>query len=174
MIADLKNAYIHRFQNTMTESSDPENSVEQSIIPASKARRSAGLFSWGNIVAMLPGLFIVPVLLYGEPGKMVMVFMFIIMLVPMILWFGVSIAIYIIAKHNPNERVGYFTQQAAYRYYGVVGFIVVVGTFFGTDVNLWIWTWVISAAILVPLSIRDLILIRKEQWVDVEREGEAS
>jgi hypothetical protein len=145
---------------------------EKITVSAQKARRSAGLFNWGNIIAMLPGLFIVPILMFAEPEKMTVIFMFIIMLVPMILWFGVSIAIYIIAKHNPNERVGYFTQQAAYRYYGVVGFIVVVGTFFGTDVNLWIWTWLISALILVPLSIRDLFLIKKEQWADVEIEGE--
>lgn len=146
---------------------------EKVVVPAMKARRSAGLFSWGNIIAMLPGLFIVPILLFGHPEKMAMIFMFIVMLVPMILWFGISIAIYIIAKHNPNERVGHFTQQAAYRYYGVVGFIVVVGTFFGTDVNLWVWTWIVSALILVPLSIRDLFLIKKEQWADVEVEGEA-
>ena len=158
----------------MTDTPLNEKSGEKAIVPAKRARRSAGLFSWGNIIAMLPGLFIVPVLLFGEPEKMTMVFMFIIMLVPMILWFGVSIAIYIIAKHNPNERVGHFTQQAAYRYYGIIGFIVVAGTFFGTDVDLWIYTWLISAAILVPLSIYDLILIKKEQWADVEIEGEAS
>ena len=158
----------------MTQASHPENNREKTVVPAAKARRSAGLFSWGNIIAMLPGLFIVPVLLLGEPEKMAMIFMFIIMLVPMILWFGVSIAIYIIAKHNPNERVGHFTQQAAYRYYGIIGFIVVAGTFFGTDVDLWIYTWLISAVILVPLSLRDLFLIKKEQWADVEIEGEAS
>ncbi|MEJ2141547.1 MAG: hypothetical protein P8Y24_04195 [Gammaproteobacteria bacterium] len=153
----------------MTRSS----SSEKVVVPATRARRSAGLFSWGNIIAMLPGLIIVPILLFGHPEKMAMIFMFIVMLVPMILWFGVSIAIYIIAKHNPNERVGHFTQQAAYRYYGVVGFIVVVGTFFGTDVNLWVWTWIVSALILVPLSVRDLFLIKKEPWADVEVEGEA-
>lgn len=148
------------------------SSSHKTIIPAVNARRSAAMFSWGNIIAMLPGLFIVPILILGSPDKMVMIFMFIIMLVPMILWFGVSIAIYIIAKHNPNERVGHFTQQAAYRYYAIVGFIVVAGTFFGTDVDYWIATWVISALILVPLSIRDLFLIKKEHWTDVEIEGE--
>lgn len=148
-------------------------STHETVVPAIRARRSAGMFSWGNIIAMIPGLVIVPILLFGSPEKMAMIFMFIIMLVPMILWFGVSIAIYIIAKHNPNERVGHFTQQAAYRYYAIVGFIVVAGTFYGTDVNMWIWTWLISAIILVPLSIRDLFLIRKEQWVDVEIEGES-
>ena len=153
---------------------DTPSSEEKLVVPANRARRSAGLFSWGNIIAMLPGLFIVPILLFGDPEKMAMVFMFISMLVPMILWFGVSIAIYIIAKHNPNERVGHFTQQAAYRYYGIIGFIVVAGTFFGTDVDLWIYTWLIAATILVPLSIRDLLLIKKEQWADVEIEGEAS
>ena len=146
---------------------------EIKVVPAKSARRSAGLFNWGNILAMLPGLFIVPVLLFGQPEKIHMVFMFIVMLVPMILWFGVSIAVYIIAKHNPNERVGHFTQQAAYRYYGVVGFIVVAGTFFGTDVDLWIYTWLISAIILVPFSMRDLYLIKKEPWADVQIEGEA-
>ncbi|MGD8484642.1 MAG: hypothetical protein PVF81_07275, partial [Thioalkalispiraceae bacterium] len=105
-------------------------------VSAGRAKRAAGMFSWGNIIAMLPGLFIVPVLLFGSPEKMAMIFMFIVMLVPMILWFGISIAIYIIAKHNPNERVGHYTQQAAYRYYAVVGFIVVLGTFYGTDVKL--------------------------------------
>ena len=153
----------------MSESSSPHTIT----IPATRARRSAGMFSWGNIIAMLPGLFIVPILIFGSPDKMTMIFMFIIMLVPMILWFGISIAIYIIAKHNPNERVGHFTQQAAYRYYAVIGFIVVAGTFYGTDVDYWIGTWLISALILVPLSIRDLFLIKKEQWADIEFEGEA-
>jgi hypothetical protein len=41
-------------------------------------------------------------------------------------------------------------------------------------VKLWIWTWLISALILVPLSVRDLYLIKKEQWVDFEVKGDAS
>ena len=159
--------------SSLPESSQSDQTMKK-VVSAASARRSAGMFSWGNIIIMLPGLFFLPILFFGTPEKMSSIFMFILMLIPMILWFGLSIAIYIIAKHNPNQRVGYFTQQAAHRYYATVGFIVVAGTFYGNDVNYWLGTWVIAALILVPLSVRDIFLIKKEQWFDVEIEGEAS
>ena len=139
-------------------------------ISAKSARNTAALFNYGNIVAMLPGLFVVPTLLFGTAERMSMIFMLIATIVPMILWFAVSIVIYIIARHHPNERAGHYTQQAAYRYYGVVGLIVVAGTFYGTNVNYWLATWVVCALILVPWSAFDLIRIFKEQWQDTHVE----
>ena len=136
------------------------------IITAKSARNTAALFNYGNVIAMLPGLFVVPTLLFGSAGHMSMIFMLIATIVPMILWFAVSIVIYIIARHHPNERAGHYTQQAAYRYYAVVGLIVVAGTFYGTNVNYWLATWVVCARILVPWSLIDLIRIFKEQWHD--------
>jgi len=136
-------------------------------ISAKSARNTAALFNYGNIIAMLPGLFVVPSLLIGSTERMSMIFMLIATIVPMILWFAVSIMIYIIARHHPNERTGHYTQQAAYRYYGVVGLIVVAGTFYGTNVNYWLATWVVCALVLVPWSLFDVIRIFKEQWQDI-------
>jgi hypothetical protein len=113
-----------------------------SIIPAKSARFSASLFNYGNIISML-----LPVPLG-------------------IFWFGMSMMVYAMNRHHPNKRVGHYTQQAAYRFYGVLGFIILPGTAFTTGLTPWLITWAISALILVPLSVRDLIRIRKEEWQD--------
>ena len=142
-------------------------------ISAKSARKIAGLFNWGNILALLPGLIALLWVGLENPDRMAMIVMFIMMIVPNILWFAASIVIYIIARHHPNERVGHYTQQAAYRYYAIIGIIVVAGTFYGTDVRLWLITWLITTLILVPWSIVDLIRIRKESWQETIFEHEA-
>lgn len=137
-------------------------------ITANSARKIASLFNIGNIIAMSPGLFVVPFTLFGSPERMTVIFMLILMIVPSILWFAASIVVYIIARHHPNERAGHYTQQAAYRYYAVVGVIVVAGTFYGTNANYWIITWAVCALVLIPWSILDLIRIyKKENWQDM-------
>ena len=83
-----------------------------------------------------------------------------------IFWFGASMVIYAMTRHHPNPRVGYYTQQAAYQFYGVLGLVVVVATFFGTEFFYWMITWAISAAILIPMSIYSLMKIKNEQWQD--------
>lgn len=150
-----------------------EQSLQQKIIAATSARKSASLFNWGNILAILPGLIAVAMVGTESTDRMAIIVMFIMMIVPNILWFAASIVIYIIARHHPNERVGHYTQQAAYRYYAIIGVIVVAGTFYGTEVKLWLITWIITALILVPWSIFDLVKIRKENWQDVTIEQEA-
>lgn len=145
-----------------------EKSNETKIILAANARKFARFFNIGNLVSLLPGLIVAPILLLGELERISTIFMFIAMIVPPILWFGLSIMIYIIARHHPNERVGYFTQQAAYRYYGMIGVVIPVGTFFGTDWRLWIMMGGVVALILVPWTIWELIKIQKEDWQDIE------
>ena len=112
------------------------------MVPARSSRFAAKIFNYGNIIAM-----IIPLPLG-------------------ILWAGASMLVYAMNRHHPNERVGHYTQQAAYRLYGVLGFVVVVATFFGTDPMLWAITWAISAAILIPWSIIDLRRIGRETWTD--------
>jgi len=149
-----------------------EQTATQKIIPGKSARVSAGLFNWGNILAILPGLIAVFMVGTESTNRMAIITLFIMMIVPNILWFAASIVIYIIARHHPNERVGHYTQQAAYRYYAIIGVIVVAGTFYGTSVKLWLITWVITALILVPWSIVDMVRIRKEVWQDIIIEQE--
>lgn len=137
-------------------------------IRAESSRMSARLFSIGNLLAFLPGLLVAPFILLSDPERTAMILMFVAMIVPPILWFGFSIMIYIIARHHPHEVVGYYTQQSAYRYYGMIGLIIPVGTFFGTDWELWIITGGAVGLVLVPWTIWDLIQIQKYNWQDIE------
>lgn len=137
-------------------------------ISAASVRRSARLFSLGNLFAMLPGLILAPLILLTRPEGATMIYMFVLMMVPPILWFGISIMVYIIARHHPNPKVGEYTQHAAYRYYGMFGIVIPVGTFFGTNWQLWILTGGIVALVLIPWSLWDLWRINHDDWQDME------
>lgn len=138
------------------------------IITAANARMFARLFNIGNLISVLPGLIVAPIMLLSELERVTMVFLFIAMIVPPILWFGLSIMIYIISRHHPNTLVGQYTQQAAYRYYGMIGVVIPVGTFFGTDWEMWILMGGIVAAVIVPWTVWELIKTQKEDWQDTK------
>ncbi len=135
-------------------------------VSARSAKLSASLFNYGNIAAVAPGLVLAPYILLAQPAGMSMILLFVLMMVPPILWFGVSMVVYALARHHPDPQVGHFTQQAAYRFYGMFGLIIPVGTFYGTDWRLWILTGGIVAAILIPWSLLDLRRIGRTHWQD--------
>ena len=113
-------------------------------LPGHKARSAAAVFNYGNIIAI-----IVPV-----PLGM--------------LWLGLSMLVYAMNRHHPNPRVGHYTQQAAYRFYGIAGFFVAAATFIpGGGWTWYLAAWAMAAAILIPWSIVDLIRIRRERWDDL-------
>ena len=112
------------------------------LITAQSAKRSASWFNYGNLLAILIPM---PV---------------------MVLWFGGSITLYTMMRHHPNPRVGYYTQWAAYRFYGLLGLVVVVATFYGTSIYAWLITWGVLAAIMIPWTLYDLLRIHKEHWQD--------
>lgn len=93
------------------------------------------------------------------------------MLIPFplaVFWFGISMLIYALHRHHPDERVGLYTQWAAYRFYGVMGLIIPVGTFFPGDGWMpWLIAWVLGLIIIVPWSLWSLARVRKEQWHDI-------
>lgn len=140
------------------------------IISAKSARMIARLFNLGNLFSLLPAMIISPIIIFTEIERTMMIMMFIAIIVPFILWFGISIMIYIIARHHPNEMVGHFTQMAAYRYYGMIGIIIPVGTFYGTDWELWIITAGIVGVLLIPWTLVCLYKIQKANWQDTEIE----
>lgn len=147
-------------------SQTPEVPAEPQLISARSARFTATLFNVGNIVAMLPGLLLAPYILLAKPAGTAMVLLFVLMIVPPILWFGASMVVYAMARHHPNPQVGHFTQQAAYRFYGSFGLVIPLGTFYGTDWRLWIITGGVVALVLIPWSILDLYRIRHAEWLD--------
>jgi hypothetical protein len=117
---------------------------DTAVLSGRKARFAAAVFNYGNIIAML-----LPV-----PLGM--------------LWLGLSMLVYAMNRHHPNPRVGYYTQQAAYRFYAVSGFFVAIATFIpGGGWNYYLVAWALAAAILIPWSILDLMRIRRECWDDM-------
>ena len=145
-----------------------QDSEETKIIPAKNALMFARLFNLGNLLSLLPGLIVAPLILLADQERTSMIFMFIAMIVPPILWFGLSIMIYIISRHHPNPLVGHYTQQAAYRYYGMIGIVIPVGTFFGTDWKPWSLMGGLVGLILVPWTIWELVKTQKEDWQDIK------
>lgn len=119
-----------------------EDQPRSKIVSAGSARRAALIFNIGNIVAItLPPL-----------GM---------------LWMAASMLIYTMNRHHPDERVGHYTQQAAYRLYGVVGFFVAAATFIpGRGLVYYLVAWGLAAAVLIPWSLLDIVRIRREQWQD--------
>ncbi len=117
----------------------------ETIVSAEKSKRAAKLFTYGNIASVL-----IPFPIF-------------------IFWFGASMLIYAFHRHHPNPRVGYYTQKAAYNYYALAGFLSVVMLFASGDFFYrygWI-LWAFCALFLIPLSIRDLMKVNKEEWQDV-------
>ncbi len=121
-----------------------EDTIIGKVARGSSARRAASLMNYGNLVAILIPF---PLLIF---------------------WFGASMLVYALNRHHPDPRVGHYTQQAAYRFYGVTGFFVAVATFIPG--GGWIWhlaAWIVAALILIPWSILDLRRIYREDWADI-------
>lgn len=132
------------------------------IIPAANQRRAASWFDYGNLIVIcLAGI---PLLLAGNATGKTMIFATAGAIIPIILWFGGSMLLYALNKHHPNPKVGHYTQWAAYRFYAVTGSLIVIGTFFPSDITYYQVFWAIAAAILIPWSIIDLRKIQRDDW----------
>ncbi|HUX62480.1 hypothetical protein [Sulfuricella sp.] len=121
----------------------------EKLISAAQCRRSAQIFIIGSIIAVL-----VPPLL--------------------MVWIAASIFAYASIAHHPDMRVREYQRWAGYRFYGLVGTLVVVLNFSGAmqawlggGKNLVFTVWVVSLLVIVPLGIRDLIRISRENWQDM-------
>ncbi len=131
-------------------------------------RRAASTFDWGNLISVsLAG---VPLFLVGSEVGIATIVAAILGIVPLIFWFGASMMVYAMCRHHPDERVGRFTQWAAYRYYALMGSLIVVATFFPPDLDYYRAYWVVAAIILVPWTLFALHRIYREDWTDVQIE----
>ena len=124
--------------------------LKQKIVTAEESRKSAKIFNYGNIASVL-----IPFPLF-------------------IFWFGASMFVYALYRHHPNPRVGYYTQKAAYNYYAMAGLLVPVLTFAPGDffTKYWWLIWGLCAAFLIPLSVWEIIKINREEWHDIEIQGD--
>lgn len=123
-----------------------EKTAIGAVARGSSARTAATLMNYGNIIAL-----IFPPLI--------------------IFWFGASMLVYAMNRHHPNPKVGHYTQQAAYRFYGVTGFFLAAATFIpGGGWNYYLIAWALAAVIIIPWSILDLVRIYKDEWIDIPLE----
>jgi len=126
----------------------------EKMVSAAQCRRSAQIFIIGSMIAVL-----VPPLL--------------------MVWIAASIFAYAAIAHHPDMRVREYQRWAGYRFYGLVGTLIVVLNFsgelkdvLGGGMNLLFTVWALSLLVVVPLGIRDLIRISRENWQDMMVEVE--
>jgi len=118
---------------------------DRRVLSGRSSRTAAASFSYGTIAAVL-----LPIPLG-------------------ILWTGAAILVYAMNRHHPYERVGEYTQRAAYRFYGVAGGFIAVASFFpGSGVGFFLVVWALAAAALISLSVRDLVQIYRSDWPDLD------
>lgn len=88
----------------------------------------------------------------------------------LMIWIAASIFVYASVAHHPNPRVVHYNRVAGYRFYGVAGAMVVFGQpiygLFGNWHGL-LAVWAVIALTVIPLGIRDLIRVRRENWQDM-------
>ena len=121
-----------------------EDTVIGKVARGSSAKQAAALMNYGNLIAILIPF---PLLIF---------------------WFGASMLVYAMNRHHPNPKVGHYTQQAAYRFYGITGFFVAAAIFIPGGGWMWhLLAWIVAALILIPWSIMDLRQIYRDEWVDI-------
>ncbi len=109
------------------------------------------------------------------------------LIIPTLLWVAASIFVHASIAHHPNMRVREFLYPGGYRFYGMVGTLVVALNFSSIMsgwipgvVHLgplrlpmfWVWVWVLSLLVVVPLGVRDIVRARKENWQEMTVESE--
>lgn len=96
----------------------------------------------------------------------------------LLLWIAGSILVYASCAHHPNQVVCEYIRIGGYRFYGLVGSLVVVliysnelKTLFGGAMQMWLAIWLISFLVVVPFGLRDIWRASQEQWRDMSVES---
>jgi len=125
-----------------------------SIISAKQQMRSAQAFAFFSSIAV-----VIPVL------------------IP--IWIAASIFVYAAIANHPNQRVRDYLVPAGYRFYGLVGTLVVILNFSsqlakwaGGGLNLIFIIWALGILIVVPLGLRDILRAQHEPWQEMQLEVE--
>lgn len=92
-----------------------------------------------------------------------------------LLWIATSIFIYAAVAHHPNPHVREFLRPAGFRFYGLVGSLVVVLNFsglmrqwMGSASSVWLTVWAVSFLVIVPFGVRDILRASRESWPDMQ------
>jgi hypothetical protein len=89
---------------------------------------------------------------------------------PIMIWLAASIFVYASIAHHPNPRTVHFNKWAGYRFYGVMGSLVVIGQPIYGLLGGWMGLMLvmgIAVAIIVPWAIYDIYKAAREPWQDM-------
>lgn len=110
------------------------------------------------------------------------------LIIPMLLWLAASIFVYAAIAHHPNQKVRDYLVPAGYRFYGLVGALVIVLNFspqmskwFSGTLNygplhlpmFWVWVWALCLLVVIPLGVRDILRAKNDNWEDMQVETES-
>ncbi|MCA1979871.1 MAG: hypothetical protein LDL19_11610 [Thiobacillus sp.] len=139
------------------------------VISAASSRFSAQLFNIITVAALMVSL---TALLLGKllASHKIGFLPFVLSLPPVMIWLGASIFVYASIAHHPNPRTTHYNKWAGYRFYGVMGSLVVIGQpiyglvggFGGLMLVLGL-----AVAIIVPWALYDIWKAAREPWQDM-------
>jgi hypothetical protein len=147
----------------------------QRVIPAASSRLAAQLFNLITVVALLLSI---SALLVGKllASQKVGFLPFVLSLPPVMIWLGASIFVYASIAHHPNPRAAHYNKWAGYRFYGVMGSLVVIGPAIYGLLGGWQGLMLVlglAVAIIVPWALFDIVKAAREPWHDVTVEVDA-
>jgi hypothetical protein len=139
------------------------------LISASSSRFAAQLF---NIITVASLMVSLCALLLGHllAGHKIGFLPFVLSLPPVMLWLGASIFVYASIAHHPNSRTAHYNKWAGYRFYGVMGSLVVVGPAIYGLLGGWQGLMLVlglAVLIIVPWALYDIYKAAREPWTDM-------
>ena len=148
---------------------------EKRVIPAASSRFNAQLFNIITVVALMLSL---SALLIGKffASQKVGFLPLVLSLPPVMIWLGASIFVYASIAHHPNPRTTHYNKWAGYRFYGVMGSLVVIGPMIydllgGLQGVLLVLGF--AVAIIVPSALYDIYRAAREPWQDLTIDANA-
>ncbi len=144
------------------------------VISASSSRFSAQLFNLITIAVLLISL---TTLLLGKllASHKIGFLPLVLSLPPVMIWLGASIFVYASIAHHPNPRTTHYNKWAGYRYYGVMGSLVVFGQPLYDLLGGWPGLMLVlglAVTIIVPWALFDIYKAAREPWQDMTIEVE--
>ena len=139
------------------------------VISASSSRFSAQMFNLITVGVLLISL---TTLLLGKllAGHKIGFLPLVLSLPPVMIWLGASIFVYASIAHHPNSRTVHYNKWAGYRFYGVMGSLMVIGPAIYGLLDGWQGLMLVlgtAVAIIVPWAIYDIYKAAREPWADM-------
>ncbi|WP_324780180.1 hypothetical protein [Thiobacillus sedimenti] len=139
------------------------------VISAASSRFSAQIF---NIITVAVMLISLSALLLGKllASQKIGFLPFVLSMPPIMIWLGASMFVYATVAHHPNSRAAHYNKWAGYRFYGVMGTLMVFGQPLYDVLGGWQGLMLVmglAVVIIVPWALYDIFKAAREPWQDM-------